>query len=142
MIQIITEPINVSMILGSLRDPAAGAIDMFIGTTRNHSQGKEVRSLEYEAYAPMALEQMSDIVEDAKKKWAIKNISIVHRIGRVEIGEASVVIGVSAVHRKEAFEACRYCIDMLKKVVPIWKKEYFADGGAWIGPQTNDAEES
>lgn len=132
MIQIVRDPIDVSTILKSLRDPAAGAIDIFIGTTRNHSQGKEVLSLEYEAYLPMALEQMNHIAEDAKKKWGIKNISIVHRIGRVEIGESSVVVGVSSVHRKEAFEACRYCIDTLKKVVPIWKKECFADGDAWV----------
>ena len=135
MIQIINEPINVSMVLDSLRDPSAGAIDVFIGITRNHSRGKEVRSLEYEAYLPMALEQMSLIADEAKKKWDIKHIAIVHKIGRVEIGEASVVIGVSSAHRKEAFEACRYCIDTLKKVVPIWKKECFADGDVWVGPQ-------
>ncbi|MBI1805945.1 MAG: molybdenum cofactor biosynthesis protein MoaE [Ignavibacteria bacterium] len=138
MVRIVTEPIDIPMILESLGDPSAGGIDLFVGTTRNHSRGKKVLALEYEAYLPMALNQMQEIADGARKKWDIRNVSIVHRIGRVDIGEASVVIGVSATHRNEAFEACRYCIDTLKKVVPIWKKEFFVDGEAWVGPQGGD----
>lgn len=133
MIKIITKNIDVEEILQSVQDPSAGGIDIFIGTTRNHSDGKQVISLEYEAYDPMALKMMNVIEEEVRRRWQIKKISIVHRVGTVAIGEASVVIAVSSVHRKEAFEACRYAIDVLKKNVPIWKKEVFVDGEMWVG---------
>jgi len=105
---------------------------MFLGTTRNHSKGKKVVRLEYEAYSPMALRMMSEIESEIRKRWNIQKISIVHRIGAVPVMEASVAIAVSAAHRKEAFEACRYAIDELKKRVPIWKKEIFEDGEVWV----------
>ena len=88
--------------------------------------------LEYEAYVPMALKEMEKIEADAKAQWPIKKIAMVHRIGRVDIGEASIVIAVSSAHRNEAFLACRYAIDTLKKTVPIWKKEFFHDGEVWV----------
>lgn len=135
MISIVNEKINVAEVLASVGDPAAGAIDIFVGTTRNHSGGKEVHSLEYQAYEPMASKIMEELAEEARRRWHVKAVSIVHRIGRVDIGEASVVIAVSTAHRKEAFEACRYLIDTLKKNVPIWKKEVFADGEVWVGSQ-------
>ena len=135
MVRIVREKIDIPAVIESINVPAAGGIDVFIGVTRNHSRGKKVLALEYEAYEPMALKTMSGIVDEVKGRWDIDKISIVHRIGRVEIGEASVVIAVSASHRKEAFVACRYAIDTLKKIVPIWKKEYFEDGEIWVGQE-------
>ena len=137
MIKIIHEHIDVNEILQGVQDPSAGGIDIFIGTTRNHSNGKEVVSLEYEAYDAMALKMMNMIEEEVRRRWQIRKISMVHRVGAVAIGEASVVIAVSAAHRKEAFEACRYAIDTLKKNVPIWKKEVFVDGEMWAGTPEN-----
>lgn len=135
MIEIINHNIDVACVLKSVEDPSAGGIDVFIGTTRNHAHGRKVLVLEYEAYQPMALHVMNTIAEEARRRWDIRKISIVHRIGRVDIGEASIVIAVSASHRREAFEACRYAIDTLKKEVPIWKKEFFDDGEVWVGPE-------
>ena len=132
MIQIIDKNIDVVELLASVSVPEAGGIDMFLGTTRNHSKGKKVIRLEYEAYSPMALRMMSEIESEIRKRWNIQKISIVHRIGVVPVMEASVAIAVSAAHRKEAFEACRYAIDELKKRVPIWKKEIFDDGEVWV----------
>lgn len=132
MIQIIDKNIDVVELLASVSVPEAGGIDMFLGTTRNHSKGKKVIRLEYEAYSPMALRMMSEIESEIRKRWNIQKISIVHRIGVVPVMEASVAIVVSAAHRKEAFEACRYAIDELKKRVPIWKKEIFEDGEVWV----------
>jgi molybdopterin synthase catalytic subunit len=132
MIQIIDKNIDVVELLASVSVPEAGGIDMFIGTTRNHSKGKKVIRLEYEAYSPMALRMMSEIESEIRKRWNIQKISVVHRIGVVPVMEASVAIAVSAAHRKEAFEACRYAIDELKKRVPIWKKEIFEDGEVWV----------
>ncbi|MGA2624496.1 MAG: molybdenum cofactor biosynthesis protein MoaE [Bacteroidota bacterium] len=135
MIKIVTGPIHPLEILESVQDPSAGAIDIFIGTTRNHSRGKSVLALEYEAYSPMALKMMYRIADEARAKYGITKISIVHRIGRLEVGEASVVIAVSSAHRREAFEACRLAIDALKTTVPIWKKELFVDGESWVDNQ-------
>ena len=133
MIEIVSEKIDVESILHSVQDDSAGGIDIFIGTTRNNANGKVVLHLEYEAYAPMALKIMKEIADEAKSKWDIKKISILHRIGKVEVGEASVVIAVSSAHRNEAFESCRFAIDTLKKNVPIWKKEFFEGGEVWVG---------
>jgi molybdopterin synthase catalytic subunit len=132
VIEIVNSAIDIPSVIRSVADPAAGATDVFIGTTRNQSDGKEVIALEYDAFIPMALKELRRIVDDAKSKWRIQRISVVHRIGRVNIGEASVVIAVSSAHRSEAFEACRYVIDAIKRDVPIWKKEYFADGARWV----------
>ena len=132
MIQIIDKNIDVVELLASVSVPEAGGIDMFLGTTRNHSKGKKVIRLEYEANSPMAFRMMSEIESEIRKRWNIQKISIVHRIGVVPVMEASVAIAVSAAHRKEAFEACRYAIDELKKRVPIWKKEIFDDGEVWV----------
>ena len=132
MIQIVDKNIDVEELLASVSVPEAGGIDMFLGTTRNHSKGKKVVRLEYEAYSPMALRMMSEIESEIRKRWNIQKISIVHRVGAVPVMEASVAIAVSAAHRKEAFEACRYAIDELKKRVPIWKKEIFEDGEVWV----------
>jgi molybdopterin synthase catalytic subunit len=131
-IRITEGPIDEAEVLGYVRAPEAGGIDLFIGTTRNSANGKDVLWLEYTAYEPMALKMMVQITEEVFRRWQITKIAIVHRTGRINIGEASVVIAVSAPHRKEAFEACRYAIDTLKKEVPIWKKEFFKDGSVWV----------
>jgi molybdopterin synthase catalytic subunit len=134
MIGIVNSAIDVEAVRKSVLTPSAGGVDIFIGTTRNHSDGKKVLSLEYEAYEPMATAVLHDIERAVRARWPIENIAIVHRIGKVEIGEASVVIAVSAVHRREAFEACRWAIDTLKKDAPIWKKEQFEGGSDWVVP--------
>ena len=135
MIRLTNTMIDVDEVIRSVHSASAGGINVFIGTTRDHSSGKQVLSLRYEGYPPMALKEMGRIEEEARRGWKIDQISIVHRLGEVEIGEASVVIAVSAPHRSEAFECCRYAIDTLKKTVPIWKKEVFVDGEVWVGTQ-------
>ncbi len=132
MIQIVDKKINVAELLDSIIAPEAGGIDIFLGTTRNHSKGKKVIRLEYETYLPMALKLMGEIEREIRGRWNIHKISMIHRTGVVPVMEASVAIAVSSAHRKEAFEACRYAIDELKKRVPIWKKEIFEDGEVWV----------
>jgi molybdopterin synthase catalytic subunit len=135
MIKIVQGPVDFDEILDSVKSPEAGAIDVFIGTTRNHSDGRKVLSLEYEAYEPMAIKLMEAVGVEARRRWGIDRLCIVHRVGKVEVGDASVVIAVSAAHRREAFEACRYVIDTVKRDIPIWKKEVFSDGEVWVGVQ-------
>ncbi len=135
MIRMTTEPIDIPAVLESVAHPGAGGIDLFLGTTRDHAGGRQVSYLEYEAYEPMALKLMEEIAARAKSRWPLHGVSIVHRTGRVNIGEASVAIAVSSAHRTEAFDACRFCIDTLKETVPIWKKEFFVDGTVeWVDP--------
>ncbi len=136
-IAISREPIDVGALERAVADPAAGAVVTFAGTTRRDNAGRTVVRLEYEAYEPMALAEMRKLAREAGQRWNIVRIAIRHRIGRVDIGETSVAIAVSAAHRGEAFEACRFAIDRLKEIVPIWKKEYFEGGEVWIGCQTS-----
>jgi molybdopterin converting factor subunit 1 len=131
------EPIDVAALEREVADPAAGAIVSFTGTTRRDNAGRKVLRLEYEAYEPMALSEMRKLAIDAGERWKIVRIAIAHRVGVVKIGETSVAIAVSAAHRGEAFEACRFAIDRLKEIVPIWKKEHFKGGEVWIGCQTS-----
>ena len=136
MIEIVSRPIDVESVNAAVADPASGATVTFAGTTRDHNGGRRVLRLEYEAYPEMALEEMKKIAATARERWPIERIAMVHRIGVVPVGEASVVIAVSAAHRIAAFEACHWAIDRLKEVVPIWKKEFFEGGEVWIGSQT------
>ena len=108
-----------------------GAIVVFEGIVRNESHGRRSLYLEYEAYEAMALKEMNVIAASMRSQFGADSVAIVHRLGRLEIGETSVLIAVSSAHRREAFEACRYGIDTLKRTVPIWKKEYFEDGAVW-----------
>ncbi len=108
-----------------------GAVATFDGCVRNHSHGRATQHLEYEAYESMALAKMQEIAAHLHAVYPIHRVAIVHRLGQLEIGETSVFIAVSAAHRAAAFDACRYAIDTLKKTVPIWKKEFFADGAVW-----------
>lgn len=131
------EPIDIAALEREVAGPAAGAVVSFTGTTRRDNAGRKVLRLEYEAYEPMALSEMRKLAAEAAKRWKLVRIAIAHRIGVVEIGETSVAIAVSAAHRGEAFEACRFAIDRLKETVPIWKKEHFEGGEVWIGCQTS-----
>jgi molybdopterin synthase catalytic subunit len=136
MFEIVSQPIDLAPLLAAVSDATAGAIVTFLGTTRNHNDGRQVTQLEYEAYPEMAIAELRKIGETARERWPIHAIAIVHRIGVVPIGEASVAIAVSSSHRVAAFKACHFAIDRLKEVVPIWKKEHFDGGEVWIGSQT------
>jgi molybdopterin synthase catalytic subunit len=125
---ITTEPINVPGIFSAVHDPKAGAVVLFSGEVRNHSHGKEVNYLEYEAYEPMAIRIIKAILEDAKRKWELHRVICVHRIGKVDVGESAVVVITCSSHRENAYDANRYIIDRVKHEAPIWKKEFFADG--------------
>ena len=115
--------------------PGAGAIATFIGTVRDHGRGRKVTHLEYEAYAPAAELTMAQIGDEIRERWGIDHVAITHRVGSLAVGEASVVISVASAHREGAFEACRYAIERIKEIVPIWKKEHYADGAAWLGSE-------
>ena len=130
MVRLTREPIE----LGALTPPtpADGAVCLFLGVVRNENGGRPVRHLEYEAYEEMARPLMEEIAAEARRRWPVTDVRIVHRLGRMEIGEASVAIAVAAPHRGAAFDACRYAIDTLKATVPIWKKEFYADGAVWL----------
>jgi molybdopterin synthase catalytic subunit len=128
---LVREVIDAEAIVRHVRAARDGAIVTFDGFVRNESHGRTTSYLEYEAYETMALSKMKEIAAQAHEKFAIHRVAIVHRLGRLEIGETSVFIAVSSAHRGVAFDACRFAIDTLKKTVPIWKKEYFADGVVW-----------
>lgn len=136
MIEIVSTPIEIDAVIAAAAAPASGATVTFIGTTREHNAGRRVRRLEYEAYEDMARAEMAKIAATCGERWPIVRVAMVHRLGVVALGEASVVIAVSAAHRADAFAACHYAIDRLKEVVPIWKKEYFEGGEVWIGAQS------
>jgi len=134
--RVVTEPLSPDTIAAEVDDPGAGGIVIFSGVVRNETGGRPVKFLEYEAHAPMAEVKMREIGESLRARWSgVKRVAMLHRIGRLEIGEASVLIAVSAAHRGDAFEACRYAIDTLKRTVPVWKKEHFEDGEVWVGLQ-------
>jgi molybdopterin synthase catalytic subunit len=135
MIRLTDAPIDPAPLMETVRSPKAGAIATFDGRVRDTSDGRSVTHLVYEAYESMALLELDKLARSARDQWALEGVSIVHRIGRLEIEETSVFIAVSAAHRADAFAACRYLIDSIKQTVPIWKKEYFRDGSVWVeGP--------
>ena len=130
-VELTRAPIAREALVARVKAPPDGAVVVFEGIVRNHSAGRETLYLEYEAYEPMALAKMKEIAGEMRDKFPIDRVAMVHRLGRLEIGETSVLIAVSSAHRAAAFEACRWGIDTLKRIVPIWKKEYFADGAVW-----------
>src|SRR5207302_9048412 len=132
-IKLVERVIDVNTLLEGVKHPKAGAVFLFLGTVRDNDRGRHVKFLEYEAYQPMALREMTRVVEEARRRWPLLGIAIVHRLGHLDVGDISVAIAVSSGHRKEAFEAGRYAIDTLKQTVPIWKKEVWDSGEAWIG---------
>jgi molybdopterin synthase catalytic subunit len=127
-IQLVREPIDLTAL--QVTGPADGALCLFVGVVRDHNEGRRVRRLEYEAYEEMALPLMEKIAAECRERWRVTDVRMVHRLGPLAIGEASVAVAVASPHRREAFEACRYAIDTLKATVPIWKKEFYADGAA------------
>jgi MoaE-MoaD fusion protein len=130
------ECIDSQAIANSLKNPEDGALVVFEGIVRNNSQGKSVRFLEYDGYESMALKKLEELGDRARRQFEIRDIAIVHRLGHMEIGDCSVVIVIASAHRGPAFDACRFIIDTLKEIVPIWKKEFYEDGEVWIeGPQ-------
>lgn len=130
-VRIVHERIVPHEIIPPLERPEDGAITIFDGIVRNHSRGRTTLYLEYEAYEEMALKKMEELAAEAMTRYAIRNVAVVHRLGRLEIGESSVLIVVFSQHRAAAFDACRWLIDTLKQTVPIWKKEFFEDGAVW-----------
>jgi molybdopterin synthase catalytic subunit len=126
------DPIDIQEIAASVQKPEDGAVVVFDGIVRNHSNGKAVRFLEYDAYESMAIRKLGEVGARAMSEYAIRDIAIVHRLGHIEIGECSVAIVVASAHRGPAFDACRFAIDTIKEIVPIWKKEFYEDGEVWI----------
>ena len=130
-VRMVRDRIDTEAVGLRLKRPADGALVIFDGVVRDNTRGRHTLCLDYEAYEAMALKQMESLAAEARTRFGVRGVSIVHRLGRLEIGETSVLIVVTAAHRGAAFEACRWIIDTLKKTVPIWKKEYFEDGAVW-----------
>ncbi len=131
MVEITEEPIDIGAVIASVRYSGGGAVVTFLGTVRDNDEAGEVIALEYEAYAEMAVAQMRGIRAEIETRWGIDHVAIVHRVGRREVGEVSVVIAVASPHRLQAFDACRFAIDRIKEIVPIWKKELYPHGSQW-----------
>ncbi|HKQ88642.1 MAG TPA: molybdopterin converting factor subunit 1 [Candidatus Acidoferrales bacterium] len=129
--RLVRQPIDTQEIIETLKAPEDGALVAFDGFVRNNFKGQQTLYLEYEAYEPMAWAKIREIGAQIRQKFPIRRLAIVHRLGRLEIGETSVLIAVVSAHRAAAFDACRYAIDTLKHTVPIWKKEFFAGGAVW-----------
>jgi MoaE-MoaD fusion protein len=129
--KITRQPIDTSVVLAEMKQPEDGAALVFEGIVRNHSRGRRTLFLEYEAYEEMAITELESLASRALAQFKVREVAIVHRLGRIDIGEISVLIIVASAHRVAAFEACRWLIDTLKRTVPIWKKEHFEDGAVW-----------
>ena len=133
MITIVRDPIDHDAVLRAVSSHQAGAVLLFLGTTRQFTGEKETTALDYDCYEEMALKQMTRLAEQAKEKWQLQGVAMMHRVGHPELGEASVAIAVSSAHREAAFDAGKWLIDTLKEVVPIWKKENWSDGTTeWV----------
>jgi molybdopterin synthase catalytic subunit len=132
MIKISDQPIDIQACIDAAQSERAGAIDVFIGTVRNHNKSKDVVRLEFETYDVMAVKKMEELAQQARERWDIEKIVMIHRKGVLQIGDVAVVIAVSTPHRVASFEACQWLIDTLKTVVPIWKKEIYGDGEEWL----------
>jgi len=132
MIEMCEGKIDVQRVIDAAQAEDCGALTVFLGTVRNHSRGKEIIRLEYDAYPEMAVKMIQKVVDEAKEKWDVRKAAVAHRTGVLAIGEIAVAIAVATPHRQEGFEACKYIIDRLKQVVPIWKKEVAFDGETWI----------
>lgn len=135
MIELITQPIDTDAVLRHVASPEAGAVVLFLGTTRQFTQGRETASLDYECFDEMARTKLAELEHEARGRWPLIECAIVHRVGHLAIGEASVAVAVSSAHRRVAFEAGQWLIDTLKEIVPIWKKENWSDGTSqWVHP--------
>lgn len=132
MVELVSEKISIDRVLSQLEDYSTGAVVLFLGRVRDHAEGGNVTQIDYEAYPEMALKKMAEIENEVCERWPVRKIIMIHRTGRLQLGEVSVAIAVASAHRKDAFEACRFGIDTLKDIVPIWKKEYCEDGEHWV----------
>jgi len=138
MIELVREPIDTAKVLQSVESNAAGAVILFLGTTREFTEDRQTESLDYDCYPEMAQQELGRLEQQANERWPLTGCTIVHRLGHLEIGEASVAVAVSSPHRQVAFDAGKWLIDTLKDVVPIWKKENWADGTSeWVHPGIN-----
>jgi molybdopterin converting factor subunit 1 len=135
MVWIAFQPLDPEAVTARVRHPGNGGVVTFLGTTRNETDGRRVLYLEYEAYLPMAYKKMAQVVEEAKERFGVPHVAVAHRLGRLEVGEISLVVAVGAPHRREAFAAAAYIVDRIKEMVPIWKKEVFEGGAVWVGSQ-------
>lgn len=132
MVRLTREPIDFHGVTESVRDPHCGAVAVFLGTVRDLTGGHVTVFLDYEAYGPMAEKKLAEIEAEVRRRWPVGNVTLVHRLGRLAVGEVSVAVAVSCPHRAEAFDACRFAVEALKELVPIWKKEHAPDGtGEW-----------
>lgn len=135
MAELTESPIDVEALASSVAGDGDGALATFVGRVRDSNEGRRVIRLEYESYGPMARRELERLEQQARERFEINGIALVHRVGTLEIGEASVAVAVAAAHRGAAFDACRWAIDTLKRTVPIWKKEHFEGGEVWVeGP--------
>jgi molybdopterin synthase catalytic subunit len=132
IIQLTHEPLDRAALVDAVSHPSVGGIVVFEGVVRDNARGKQVCYLEYDVYEEMAQLQIRTIIDEAQQRWDVERVAVAHRFGRLEIGEASVIVVVASPHRSEAFEACRYIIDTLKTTVPIWKKEVAVNGEEWV----------
>ncbi|HEY7802672.1 MAG TPA: molybdenum cofactor biosynthesis protein MoaE [Dehalococcoidia bacterium] len=141
MFAITRDPLDPAPLVEAVRRDESGAVALFYGVVRNENLGRSVRYLEYDAYDAMALKKMHQVADEVAAKFAINGIGVLHRIGRLEIGEASLLVAVSSPHRREAFEACHFAVDRIKQTVPVWKKEVWDDGSEWIEGYVPDVPE-
>jgi molybdopterin synthase catalytic subunit len=132
MFEITTEPLDPGPLVEAVRRDESGAIALFYGVVRNENLGRNVLWLEYDAYPEMAIKKMREVADEVRAKFPVTGVGVLHRIGRLEIGETSLLVAVSSGHRKEAFEGCHYAVDRIKEIVPVWKKEVFEGGEEWV----------
>ena len=138
MIEITEQQLNTEIITNLVRRDSNGAVVTFLGNTRDNFEGKDVIRLEYEAYVKMAVKKLEEIRQEMMQEFGIEDIAIAHRIGVVDIGETSLVVAVASPHRTEAFQACHKVVDRVKEIVPIWKKEVYADGSRWVACEDHE----
>jgi molybdopterin synthase catalytic subunit len=144
LLAVVSAPLELNTLLAALgnRGGTDGAVVTFLGLVRNHNAGRQVRYLEYEAFEPLALRAFARIAAEAQERWPGARLALHHRVGRLEIGEASIAIAVASAHRAEAYAACRYAIERVKQIAPIWKREFFEGGDMWIEGATADPEDA
>ncbi len=131
--QVTSEALDPGRLVAAVRKDESGAVALFYGVARNHSEGRRVQALEYDAHPSLAEKKLREVAREVRARWPVTDIGILHRTGRIEIGETSLLVAVSAAHRKEAFDACHYAVDRIKEIVPIWKKEIWEGGeSAWV----------
>ncbi len=132
MFAITSDPLDPAPLVEAVRRDESGAVALFYGVVRNENQGRTVQYLEYDAYPEMAIKKMKEVADEVRARFPVTGVGVLHRIGRLEIGETSLLVAVSSGHRKEAFDACHFAVDRIKQIVPIWKKEVWEDGEEWI----------